>query len=638
MVLKPFQTDALNKLCTKDQLDLLDSIDSLRSQGISHYVSLPQIIVCGDQSSGKSSVLEAISGVSFPVKSNLCTRFPTELVLRKTSQIGVSVSIVPHQSRSESERSSLSSFREELDGFEGLPALIENAKAAMGILTHGKAFSKDILRVEVSGPDRPHLTIVDLPGLVHSETKHQSASDVDLVQDVVQSYMKEPRSIILAVVSAKNDYANQIVLKLARAADKQGIRTLGVITKPDTLNAGSESEAMWVSLAKNQDVEFRLGWHVLKNMDSEMGEWSLTDRAVKEEEFFSQGKWQELPPSLLGIDTLRDRLSKLLLRQIAGELPSLIGEIDIKSKACRSRLDRLGEPRATLAEQRVYLLHISQSFQSLVKAAVDGTYNDPFFEDAKSEPGYQKRIRAFIQNLNINFAERIEKRGHRHEIADSKNTSDVSRSVTPIARDEFIDYIGQVMQRTRGRELPGTFNPMIVADLFLEQSTPWEAIARSHIDNVWNAAKGFLSLAVIYVADAATSKALFQKIFEPALTKLKKTLNEKTTELLVPHQKSHPITYNRYFSETLQKVRNERNKKEYTKILTGFFGVSSIEESIYTNQRKDLRQLLTLLLERTEPDMTRFACSEALDCMQAYYKVTYPSCLQSHNPLANPVM
>jgi hypothetical protein len=83
----------------------------------------------------------------------------------------------------------------------------------MGISTHGKAFSKDLLRVEVSGPDRPHLTIVDLPGLIHSETKQQSASDVELVQDVVQSYIKEPRSIILAVVSAKNDYANQIRVK-----------------------------------------------------------------------------------------------------------------------------------------------------------------------------------------------------------------------------------------------------------------------------------------------------------------------------------------------------------------------------------------------------------------------------------------
>jgi hypothetical protein len=104
MVLNPFHTNALDGLCSEDQLNLLDSVDCLRSQGISHYVSLPQIIVCGDQSSGKSSVLEAISGVSFPIKSNLCTRFPIELVLRKTPHIGVTVSIVPHHSRSESEQ------------------------------------------------------------------------------------------------------------------------------------------------------------------------------------------------------------------------------------------------------------------------------------------------------------------------------------------------------------------------------------------------------------------------------------------------------------------------------------------------------------------------------------------------------
>lgn len=113
------------------------------------------------------------------------------------------MSIVPHQSRSEAEQRSLGSFCEQLDGFDGLADLIENAKAAMGISTHGKAFSNDLLRVEVSGPDRPHLTIVDLPGLIHSETRQQSADDVQLVQDVVQSYMSEPRSVILAVVSAK---------------------------------------------------------------------------------------------------------------------------------------------------------------------------------------------------------------------------------------------------------------------------------------------------------------------------------------------------------------------------------------------------------------------------------------------------
>lgn len=113
-------------------------------------------------------------------------------------------------------------------------------------------------------------------------------------------------------------------------------------------------------------MEFRLGWHVLKNMDSETGEWSLADRDVKEEEFFSQGIWGDMSRSLLGVDKLRSRLSKVLLGQIAAELPCLIDEIEVKSGACRSRLDKLGDPRPTLAEQQLYLFHLSQSFQPLV--------------------------------------------------------------------------------------------------------------------------------------------------------------------------------------------------------------------------------------------------------------------------------
>lgn len=383
---------------------------------------------------------------------------------------------------------------------------------------------------------------------------------------------------------------------------------------------------MYVSLARNQDVEFRLGWHVLKNMDSELGQWSLMDRDINEEAFFLKGIWHDLSRSLVGVNKLRDRLSKVLLGQIAAELPSLIDEIEIKSNTCQSRLDKLGEPRATLDEQRRYLLHISQSFQSLVKASIDGTYNDPFFGNAESEIGYQKRIRAVVQNLNLDFADKIAKQGHRREITTSEDTNQVSRGVIPITRDKFLDLVQHLMRRTKGRELPGTFNPMIVADLFLDQSSSWEAIAKSHIDKVWKAAKEFLSLAAVYIADDATSRALFQKVFEPALDLLLASLSVKTAELLTPHQKSHPITYNHYFTETLQKVRNERRKNEFSRIVKSFFGVSSLEQNFYASQKaKDLSQLVTALVQSTEPDMNRFACSEALDCMEAYYKVAFLS-------------
>ncbi|KAI9705616.1 MAG: hypothetical protein M1836_006372 [Candelina mexicana] len=237
-----------------------------------------------------------------------------------------------------------------------------------------------------------------------------------------------------------------------------------------------------------------------------------------------------------------------------------------------------------------------------------------------SGPGYQKRIRAVVQNLNLDFADNIARRGHCREVTDSKDASRISKGVIPITRDGFLDYIERLMKRTKGRELPETFNPMIVSDLFLEQSTPWEAIARSQVEQVWKAAKEFLGHAAAYVADATTSKALIQKIFEPALNHLMEILNEKTTELLTPHQRSHPITYNHYFTETLQKLRNERNQKEYSKIIKQFFGVSSLEKSHYCGRSHDLCQLVTALVQRTEPDMNRFACSEALDCMEAYYK------------------
>ncbi|KAL2192898.1 P-loop containing nucleoside triphosphate hydrolase protein [Corynascus similis CBS 632.67] len=621
-----FASDSLTKLCSEDQLLLLDSIDRLRLQGINHYISLPQIIVCGDQSSGKSSVLEAISGVSFPVKSNLCTRFPTELVLRKAAHESVSVSIVPHELRTEAERKALLAFGEELRDFDDLPDLVERAKIEMGITVHGRAFAKDILRIEVTGPNHPHLTIVDLPGLIHSETKSQTASDVQLIQDVVQSYMREPRCIILAVVSAKNDFANQVVLKLARTADPRGTRTLGVITKPDTLVPGGQSEAMYVSLARNQEVEFRHGWHVLKNMDSEKGATSLKTRDEEEAEFFRSGAWTALPYSCLGIDKLRSRLSKVLLQQITAELASLMDEIDQKFKACKDQLEKLGHPRATPEEQRRYLIDLSQSLQALVTSSTGGNYDGSFFTDARTKSGYEQRIRAVIQNLNEDFASEMSLRGHYRQITDPESENEPHSSgdcgVVRISRNDFVDEIDELMRKTRGRELPGTFNPMIVVDLFREQCRPWEAIARRHVEKVWGAASRFVKIVVEHAADPSTAKALWRLVIDPAMGKILEEMRAKTTELLSPHRSGHPITYNHYFTEALQKVRGSRqHKTSPAQILRTFFSVSNLEPEQHLSGYYNLSALAESLEECRELNMRRFAANEALDCLNAYYKV-----------------
>lgn len=610
-------------LQSKDHSELLDVIDLLRYQGISHYVPLPQLIVCGDQSSGKSSVLEAVSGVRFPTKDNLCTRFATELILRRAPTTSATVAIAPGAERSEEERERLLKFKAPTVQIDVFPSLVEAAKDTMGLNSDANAFSDDVLRVEITGPKQPHLTLVDLPGVIHAESKQQSAKDVQLVSSLVQSYMANKRSIILAVVSAKNDLANQIVTKLARDVDPKGLRTLGIITKPDTLHVDSESEQSFFGLAKNENVAFRLGWHVLKNRDYGARNCSVEERDEAERKFFSQGIWTSLATSCLGIGALKPRLSTVLKELILSELPSLIHDIEAGIDECQTRLNKLGKARGTSHQQRLYLMHISQSFSSLVKAAVDGIYAHEFFGDAMTNVGYNKRLRAVVQNLLLEFAEEMRRKGHDQKITEEALEEDGIGLPRQVLRSDFIDDVHELMRRSRGRELPGTFNPLIVGDLFYQQSRPWKGLLDRYCEKILDATRLTMELALAHTTDESTSDGLRRNIINPAIGRHKKQLQEKASEIIRPHRNGHPITYNHYFTETIQKARQEHAKKEQAKRLNSFFKLREGTGSSYIGSPRgfDTGGLLDALNQQTEADMDRYACSEAVDCMEAYYKV-----------------
>lgn len=256
----------LESLQSKGQAELLDIVDELRNRGVSRYISLPQLIVCGDQSSKKNSVLEAISGVPFPVNDGLCTRFATEVILRRAPEKTASVKVIPAADASPEHKEQVREFGKSSLTHGEIPALISEAKVVMG-LTGNSTFSRDVLQLEISGPKLPHLTLVDLPGLIHHPNKEQTEVDVKIPKELVKSYMKEPRSIVLAIVTASNDTSNQIVLEFAKAADPDGSRTMGIITKPDALLKGSPNESTFFSFASNQVTYFKIGWHVLRNAD-----------------------------------------------------------------------------------------------------------------------------------------------------------------------------------------------------------------------------------------------------------------------------------------------------------------------------------------------------------------------------------
>ncbi|KAK2846368.1 hypothetical protein FQN49_005790 [Arthroderma sp. PD_2] len=624
-------------LQSKEHRELLDTIDKLRSQGISRYVDLPQIIVCGDQSSGKSSVLEAISGLSFPTKDNLCTRFATELILRRSPVSALNISIVPGPDRSDDEKEELRAFTCSATVDEqGLGEIVEEAKKAMGLsASDSKVFSSDVLRVELSGSQQPHLTMVDLPGLFEAGNRDQSEGDAEIVKSLVLSYMQSPRSIILAVVSAKSDFALQSVTKYTRRLDPRGMRTLGLVTKPDTLDAGSENERAYIDLAQNKDVKFRLGWHVLRNRDFSTRASSTAERNQAEADFFAQGIWTCLDPADTGVTALRHKLSHILKDQIITQLPNVLGDIESGVKDCQTRLERLGASRVNIGEQRRYLSQVSHSFHMHVKAAVAGVYNDQFFGSASTDEGYRRRLRTVVQNTLRDFAEDMRLKGHSLEIVDRVPSvlEETNNKPKKISRDQYADQVKDLMARSRGCELPGTYSPHIVAELFREQCQPWKALVNTFAQKIFTAARVMVRSALDHVADEATATALLQEIISPGLQGIEKSLKLKISELLEHHEVGHPITYNHYLTDNVQKAQANRRKQELAKLLKQFLGSSALEDG-RLNHKFNAEDLLSSLAEGTEANMDRYASNAAIDMTQAYYKVALKTMVDNFSILA----
>ncbi|KAG6311522.1 hypothetical protein E4U44_004204 [Claviceps purpurea] len=597
-------------LQSRGHRNLLDIIDRLRSKGISRYVDLPQIVVCGDQSAGKSSVLEAISGMSFPSKDNLCTRFATELILRRHDSQAIKVSIIPGPDCSAEDKRRLNDFSAEIDiGAPDIGCVVEKAKEAMG-LSETKVFSSDVLRVELCGPTQPHLTMVDLPGLFRAGNRDQSVDDAETVRNLVLGYVRSPRSIILAVVSAKSDFALQEITQMAREVDPEGDRTLGLITKPDALDVGSDSEASYVKLAQNNDVVFRLGWHVLKNRDFKMRDASSAERDAAEARFFSSGIWATLDPSNLGVGTLKPRLSDVLKNQILQQLPDLLHDVETAISDCTSVLNRLGTPRGSANEQRKYLLKVSRDFTNLMKAAINGEYKHPFFGSAKTDEGYNKRLRARVQNTLTAFKEVMRERGQQRKIVDD-DAYQSGLGIRNVVRSDYIEEVKDLMERSRGCELSGTFNPLIIGELFAEQCQPWKDLTSEIETKVLQSVDEVEHAIVDYITVKETAPAILHML-RGGTDKLKKALGQKLKELLLPHSDGHPITYNNYLTDTVKKAQDERRKRRLTEVA-----------HLIQNDRigSDAGSIVEKLNEQMDTDMNTFASEMAIDYMEAYYEV-----------------
>ena len=256
-------------------IKLQEAFDVIASR---QSIELPIIVSVGSQSSGKSSVIESIVGRDFlPRGTGIVTRCPLVLSLRR---------IDDGESDKKKEWGEFlhkkgvklfdfSKIREEIDS---------QTEKICG--TQSKCLSETPINLTIYSPNVVDLTLVDLPGITKVPVLGQPSDVEEQVRRLILSYVTQPNALILAISSANQDIANSDALKLAREVDAEGERTIGVITKIDLMDEGTNA----MELLQGSVYPLKLGYYGVKcrSQQNILDNMSIKQAIINEKDYFSQ--------------------------------------------------------------------------------------------------------------------------------------------------------------------------------------------------------------------------------------------------------------------------------------------------------------------------------------------------------------
>ncbi|XP_044140208.1 interferon-induced GTP-binding protein Mx2-like isoform X2 [Bufo gargarizans] len=309
----------------------IDLIDSLRSLGVEKDLGLPAIAVIGDQSSGKSSVLEALSGVNLPRGSGIVTRCPLVLKLKKSK-------------KNSPWKGKISYLEQEVVVKSPGEVEKEVRKAQDHIAGAGNGVSEELITLEVESPNVPDLTLLDLPGITRVALPNQPPDIGQQIKNMITKYIKKQETINLAVVPSNMDIATTEALEMARAVDPKGERTLGILTKPDLVDKGSEQDV--VSVVRNLVYPLKKGYMIVK-CRGQMEIYSKTslETALQNEKAFFKNHEHFgvlMEEGRATISLLAEKLTVELVDHISRTIPNLEGQIKQKLHEAQKRVKIIG--------------------------------------------------------------------------------------------------------------------------------------------------------------------------------------------------------------------------------------------------------------------------------------------------------
>ncbi|MCJ1396230.1 hypothetical protein MMC18_009119 [Xylographa bjoerkii] len=537
-----------------------------------------------------------------------------------------------------------------LDKIDGLRKLnvseyipLHQACDAMGIPAPGQSlapglstFSDDILTIELSGPSRQLLSIIDVPGIFRTPTYGVTTKeDMTLVQRMVKSYIKDSRTIILGVIPAPVDIATQEILSMAEEADPLGQRTLGVLTKPDPVDRGGEDHV--IDLVLGTKNKLNLGYCMVRNRGQQDKSLSMTDRHEKEKQFFNTAPWSTLDRERVGVPALQDRLRELLVDITRREFPNVKHELDKRILDCEQKLKSLGPARETDNQQRTLILDLAAKFQEITSHALDAYYDD-----------------VWLKGHTIHFSKSTTRNGNEPATespdgADQAVTVDTSHSTSETGEpedpkfpellnviqgpwrcpapqsDNIFDWIESAYRTSRVFEL-GTFDPSLLPIIFQEQSKKWDGLALAYISNVICAVHSFTDdLLSTLCPDRRVQSNLWTTLIDELLERYEKAMSH-TRFILHMERKGIPLTTNHYFNDGLQKARLERLKSalkgqavaiqfgnEHRDMVKVDSVVSSVQTGNIEHTVKDIHAILKSYYKVARKGFVDVVCMQAAD-------------------------
>ncbi|GMI50605.1 hypothetical protein ScalyP_jg4265 [Parmales sp. scaly parma] len=594
---------------------VLDLADELRSIGLDRDLPIPQIAVMGDQSSGKSSVLEAISSIPFPRGAGLVTRCATQIRMSSANEWSASIRWV-------SKKEVGTGKWDKMKTPEDVTAAIERITKEIGKTDSDIVVDKEI-EIIWKAPDAPDLTIIDLPGIVRTAIEGQSESTKDQVNNLLDKYLKEERTIVLAVVPLNVDVATVEILERAAQVDKGGNRTMGVLTKPDRVESSSEAAAL--ALAQNITKPLMHGYVMVKNRTQEEleGGMSLKDARVAEKKYFDSSPY-ERTGARLGVEELTTALTNLLVNLIVTAIPEMKNQVAEKLENSRSLLKAYGEhPPETFSSCTIVLSGIVRKLSDFLRVTsneVSGNNSSVLFverearklfvkEVNKTKPGFggendrynvkvlttgdegeqeQRDVAVTHQEVgseitvcfrkpkplgyeydssDYEWKSDYEWEQEQRDVASGYTTNGYKMAKVVKIQPHFRGELAERMENFRGRELPGFLNFTLFAKIMGEYVSLWTAPAEKFRASV---SKALLQAGKTFIENEERAKnfpSLTSRLVdevEAFVAEADDTARSDLDSLI--HRELLPSTENHYLFDTINKIRNERITNKVNKL------------------------------------------------------------------------